>query len=166
MIWCEEQDWVYEIFDLATDPSEFGAHADFVRTWASCRTNDNIPLKSQLGFEDFRGWWGWITLGEVLHAEDCAMRYRLWGTRVAELTCLEMTGKTMQEHYGDRVDATNYNEIDLSFIRKLVQQPSIGRQSGPVDWDMPGYKQMSTLRLPLSRDGQSVDYLISAVVAT
>ncbi|MDW3204104.1 MAG: hypothetical protein R8L07_01070 [Alphaproteobacteria bacterium] len=166
MIWCEEQDWVYEIFDLNTEPDQFGAHADFVRIWSAHRSGGRVPLKSEFGFENFRGWWGWITLGEIVDPEGSAMRYRLWGTHVAELTRLEMTGKTMQHFYGNRIDATNYNEFDLAFIRKLVQKPAIGRQSGPVDWDMPGYKQMSTLRLPLSRDGKRVDFLISAVVAT
>ncbi|MBO6838267.1 MAG: hypothetical protein RLW87_04220 [Alphaproteobacteria bacterium] len=166
MIWCEEQDWLYEVFDLTTDPGEFGAHADFVRIWAAKLAPGKLPLKSEIGFEDFRGWWGWITLGEVLDPEGGAMRYRLWGSHVAELTRLEMTGKTMQQQYGERIDATNYNEFDLAFIQRLVREPAIGRQSGPVDWDIPDYQRMSTLRLPLSRDGSRVDYLVSAVIAT
>lgn len=164
-LWREIEDWRYEVFGLDTDAETFGRHADLVRRWRAKAPDGGIPDRSDFAFEDFTGWWGWITITQLLDPEGRALRYRLWGSYVAELTRLEMTGKTMQDHHGRRPDGTNYNDTDLAFVRELVARCAIGRNSGPVDWDMPEYRQMSTIRLPIRFGGDRIGGFLSGVRA-
>lgn len=165
-VWRRIGAWVYEIHAFDTPAACFGPHESLVALWRDCCPDaETPPSRRAFSFEDFRGWWGWITLIDLLDAEGGAVRYRLWGSELASLTKLEMTGKTMQDHHGVRADGTNYNDVDLAFIRELTARCAIGRSNGPVDWDMPGYKSMTTVRLPLSADGVHVTGFLSGVVA-
>ncbi len=165
MLWRYVEDWQYELFELDTSPAEFLRHQGIMALWNSKRVDGNLPFKNAFSFEDFREWIGWISIADVIEPDGSTIRYRLWGTHIASLTHLEMTGKTMQAHHGDRIDATNFNDTDLDFVREIVGKRLIGLCAGPVDGDMPAYKNMATLRLPLTRDGTTVGCLLNAVVA-
>lgn len=164
-VWRTVDNWTYEIHAADTDAACFANHESLVELWHGKRVGEALPARSDFDFEDFRGWWGWVTIGELLDPEGGVMRFRLWGSKVAELTQLEMTGKTMHDHHGTRPDATSYDDIDLDFIRELTVRRGIGRSIGPVDWNMPDYARMETVRLPLADDGHAVDGFLSGVVA-
>lgn len=165
-VWRRSEGWTYELFPLDTPAETFGPHASFVALWQERRRRRDglLPARTDFAFEDFRDWWGWITIIDLLEADGSAVRYRLWGTKVGELTRLEMTGRTMREGCVSRDDALYYNETDAAFMRVLVERQAIGRCAGPIDWDMPGFRSMATVRLPLAQDGERIDAYLNAVV--
>ncbi|NMM43140.1 PAS domain-containing protein [Rhodospirillaceae bacterium KN72] len=167
MAWLERYDWRYDLFPFDAPGDCFPRNDRFVALWQSKVVNGAVPARADFQMEELKPWLGWLTILEILDPVAPRARFRLWGSHLAELTRLEMTGKTMQERFGEGSDATHYNAADLEFIREIVTRPCIGLAAGPVDWDIPDYALMSTVRLPISFRGDGIaDGIISQVTVS
>ncbi|MDF1750364.1 MAG: hypothetical protein P1V34_15965 [Alphaproteobacteria bacterium] len=165
MLWKKVDNWIYTLHDLTTPSAEFERYESIVKIWHSKAEAGKIPNKRDFAFEDFRGWWGWLSLADIMDPDASSIKYRLWGTYVREMTGLEMTGKTMEANLGDRSDNTVFEATDIEFVQQIVKRRLIGVSTGPVDWKLPDYRQMSTIRLPLTYDGETVGSVLSASLA-
>ncbi len=166
-LWRDVYNWSYFLANIDMAPSAFGTHRSIVELWNAKRENGSLPAWRDFDFLDFEGWWGWLSMIELLSPDASSMVYRLWGTNLARYIGLEMTGKSMTDvysHVPDASDSRTYSEDDLIFLREVVGRREIGYATGPVDWDLPQYNWMATVRLPLADDGSTVDRVLSAVI--
>ena len=81
--------------DLSTLGFEIGHSRDFLAYWQSLRADGGIPHARQVNPGRIKELLPDLIIFEVL--ADGTVRYRLTGTRVAERTGLEPTGKSLQE---------------------------------------------------------------------
>ena len=90
--------WVYRTYPLATSATAFGPFRDFVALWLEKRGSDRpYPAWTDFQLEDFRDWYGQLSLGEVQY-DPFDLFYRLWGTRLVDWWNYEMTGKCLSEY--------------------------------------------------------------------
>lgn len=167
--WLVASKWSYFLVDADDSAINFGDHTSILKVWAAKRRGTSFPAWRDFDLADFQNWWGWLTLIDVDIADlaGSRMTYRLWGTRLVNALGLEMTGKSMTDVYTaqpDALDGRSYNDHDLAFVREIAAEGKVGYSIGPVDWDLPEYTWMATIRLPLASDGRTVDHILSAVI--
>jgi hypothetical protein len=155
-VWRTSDDWIYETFSIDASAREFRLFEPFVNLWNSKRTGRALPTWKDYRFEEFAGWYGWVTVEDIIPGDRYDARYRLWGTKVAELFEIELTGKRMSDAPPEFYDD---NEFDL--YQKLVDDVLITISGGPLKWQNRVHKTISTIDLPLSENGKDVDQLIS-----
>ncbi len=163
-MWSKIEHWTYYISSLDTPSTQFEYHEPMVALWNDKRHGTQLPAWSDFELEDFKGWWGWITVVDCLSPDGDDWVYRLWGSEVARFTGHEMTGKAMKAKQSDDVvDVLHYNDHDFDHMKLLYDEKKIGLLEGPVNTEIPNLNWVSINRLPLANDGSRVDKFLNAV---
>lgn len=167
---CKD-DWAYYLADTSLRASDGGPFADLIELWRNKAdpdtTDPSLPTWSDFELSDFQDWWGWLTVIDFLSDEPTDHVYRLWGSNLVNRLHVEMTGRKMSDHWGDCTDAQGSVSVDIALLAAIREQRKIGFSIGPIDRRYPGLGSVGTLRLPLSKDGKSVDQILNAnILAT
>ena len=128
--------------------------------WLEKVRDGYLPGRGDIDPIDFPHLLGRINLIDVLRDQDrLRYRYRLWGTKIAEMIGRDHTGRLLE----DVVLPRDYRRIGTVFGEVVetgrphfwqIPVPFIGRDFG-------SYRR---LLLPLAGDGLSVDLLLSLVI--
>lgn len=159
-------DWSYKLYDLSTPPETFPVHAGILELWRSKRVGGKLPDWRDFDFMEFREWWGWLTVLDVVSLSPVDGMYRLWGTNVVQVTGTDMTGKRLADYEGEIPDASSYIDADLELFEHVGVNKVLGYQYGPVNVELISYNWLYILRMPLAADGENVDKILSADFAT
>lgn len=161
--WRRAEAWTYFLYDLNTPASNFKHHASFIETWNKKRVGGNLPAWRNFELEDFRDWYGMITVIDLLSPDGSDGRYRLWGGKLADFIGHDLTGHAMSDHRSSKRHGYCYSATDFEFFRAMISERKIGYHVGPVDSSDTNIKQIATVRLPLADDGHTIDRFLSAV---
>lgn len=150
-----EHDWFYRVYDQQTPAEAFGVFAPVITLWQSQLSGDRVPEWTDFEFDDFIGWYGHISLGE-LQTDFSEMVFRLWGTELTEIwgkdyTSLSMKDDTLPKHW---------EEIEQPYIETLVQKTGIGVCGGTLYVFDRDFINVTYVDLPVTRAGKS-PYLMS-----
>ena len=70
--------WNYHTFERFSDPSEFGQFASLVSLWRSKWKGDDLPAWRDFDFHDFKDWYGWLLVEDVIPDGGGDVLFRLW----------------------------------------------------------------------------------------
>lgn len=155
-IWRRNNGWLYEVFEISTDPSTFGNQADFVATWKSKVRDGRLPAWRDFDpIEDFRNWYGWVNVEDILCAAPYNARFRLFGTNVATIYGSDLTGMEIRD-----VPGQFFTDVEYLLSEKLVAESLIGRSSGTVRWQDRRFHELCVVELPLADTGVDVDRML------
>ena len=128
--------------------------------WLDRLADGQLPSRADIDPIDFPHLLGRINLIEVLHTQPrMRFRYRLWGTKIADLIGRDYTGRFIE----DLMLPTDYRRISGALTETVeshrphfwqVPIPFIGRDFG-------SYRR---LLLPLASDGETVDLLMALLI--
>ncbi|WP_299376069.1 PAS domain-containing protein [uncultured Kiloniella sp.] len=93
-----------------------------------------------------------------VHRNPLDFEYRLVGTLIDEITMGSYTGKRISE-----IPTQNPPSRMFSLYERVVQEREPVRTILPYVGDLPGIKDVESLVLPLSRDGNEVDMLLGGI---
>ena len=154
MIITEQVDgWIYAAHPLATPDATFGGFADAVATWRSKARDGALPRKRDFRPEDFRRWLGWVIIYEVV-PQPFDLRFRLFGSNLAENLNTDNTGKLFSQAYAHVPGHT----VTLRHFRTLWRQRMIGMSSGPMNWEGLAFHSGLFLDLPVADDTGELAY--------
>ena len=129
--------------------------------WASLRRNGRLPSRAQLDPVQLKRLLPTISLIDVVpHQAGHFFRQRLAGTGLYSVYGCEITGRRLDEIYG---------EAEVSYWREQLNQvvetarPAVGCQ--PVASRSGSVSSLLWLRLPLASDGMTVDMILGFDVA-
>lgn len=180
-IWRQIGDIRFELHARDSLDGAFPRHDSLIALWNDRREGRVLPSWSAFAFEDFRGWWGWVAVGELLDAPDARIRFRLWGTRIAAISGVEWTGRVLPHPQSSGDDAPQDGngpepgwEVGLGlglpaftdgYLDALTTRRAVGLISGPVEREDISHDRADFLLLPLASDGERVDaYLCGLAV--
>lgn len=165
MLWCREDDWVYELYPLDEPSETFPGFETILRLWRAKSRNDSLPKWSDFEMMDFEGWWGWINVYDFHGANRERLLVRLWGSRIAEICGFDLTGRELTPS-GDngRVDAQHITKTDIAHHRAAAEKKQIAYSHGPVKVEYRAWKRLYDLGLPLAEDGEYVDKILYATL--
>ncbi len=150
-----EHDWFYRVYEQQTDADVFGVFAPIVRLWQSKISDGKLPDWSEFGFDDFQGWYGLVSLGEI-KPDYSEMIFLLWGTGLVELWDKDYTGKAMKE---DTVP-DHWETIEKPYVEATVNLKGIGVSGGTLDVVGRNFVDVTYVDLPVTRSGKE-PYLMS-----
>jgi len=150
-----DDNWKYYRYDLNESASDFPHFESLWQRWQNKRIDGKLPAWRDFDLEDFRGWYGFIIVYDVLH-NPFDLKYRLFGTEMVALFQTEYTGKTIRENNFDIEDTQ-----DLDHFEGLLNQRKIGASSGPIYWDNRDWRNLTFLDLPLSDDGDVITHFLT-----
>jgi hypothetical protein len=157
-------DWVYNVYDVDTSPSDLGVFQPIVALWRAKMVGDNLPAWKDFELEDFDGWYGWISVGDVSFKNGFDIHYRLWGTFVVDLLGYEMTGGSPRRINAGQVEYVGgYDQEEFDFLKLITQKPSIGIAAGSVHWHEFTHQKYTEITLPLADDGKTIDKLLQVI---
>ena len=160
--WLVDHDWHYHYFPLDESETSFPGFASVLSLWRE-KGDGGFPAWSDLDFMDFQDWWGWLCVYDVLDVEVPSFKVRLWGTRIAELSGIDLTGRALiPEACTTTVDATGITLNDLRFAAKICKERLLGFNFGPHKIEYGERWMYHELSLPLSSDGECIDKLLFA----
>lgn len=160
MEWLVDEDWHYEVFSLTTPTERFDAFADFVALWRS-KHAERLPAWSDFDLMDFEGWWGWVSVYDIVDLAVPAFRVRLYGTKIVDVTGFDPSGRVLTpKDAGTTVDATTITENDFKFLAHVVSERLIGRMHGPYKIGLGPSLMFHELYLPLSDNGVDIDKMM------
>jgi len=116
-----------------------------------------MPSRSDIDPLDLRFCLGWICMIEVLYGAQTRYRYRLDGTKLAEITGFDLTGK-----YVDQIESEGYRQLSDMAYGRVVNTKSPLFLGNKEDWLERGF-YMESVALPLSDDGVRVTTLMEVV---
>lgn len=148
--------WTYAAFSLATPDAAFGRFESAVRLWRAKAAPGQLPRKRDFLPEDFKGWHGWVLIYDVLDA-PFDLRFRLFGSNVAEALKIENTGKRFSEAYAH---VPNHG-VTLRHFEHLVETRSIGMSCGPMNWEGLDFQIGLFLDLPVADDRGELAYFFT-----
>jgi len=168
-VWTRsENGWLYETFEPDENAPELGEFLPLVELWRSKRARSSHPAWRDFDLMDFKGWWGWLAVADVVPDETDAYRFRLWGTKIVNLYGIEMTGRTLSKanEPSDVKTAIASTATDFAFYSHIVNSGEIGLMSGRQYWRNRDYLNHRELHLPLANEGEEVDgYLVAMSVS-
>lgn len=151
----------YQVYDCNTDPNEFGVFQSFVELWNSKRENTQLPAWRDFKFNDFVGWYGWISVCDVSFDPVFDTHYRLWGTNVADFNGYDLTGESPRINTVPPFEYSyGFDQEDFDFLETLVKQSAIGTAFGACIYQNRSHMKYKEITLPLADDGQTVDKLL------
>ncbi len=160
----DSSDWEYRVCSCETPAADFGVFASIVELWNARRTPGRLPAWRDFRFEDFVGWYGWICVCDVVYEPIFDTRYRLWGTRVAEILGYDMTGRSPRRNSAAPFEYEGgYSQAEFDFLETLARQPAIGVTSGSIHWQGRDHVSYEEITLPLSDAGDAVDRLLFVI---
>lgn len=159
-----EDDWTYHLVHMETPPECFDMFATVVELWQVKKRGDSLPAWRNFDFDEFKDWWGWLTVIDLIPGGVFDGQFRLYGSNLVDLIGKELTGKSLRGGaMAPSIDQNGYKTHDFGFLEDVTRMPAIGIASGPVFWQNRDHVTITTLRLPLADDGKNVDRILSAV---
>lgn len=152
-----DDNWKYYRYDLDEPVSDFPHFESLWQCWQTRRTDGKLPAWRDFDFDDFRGWYGFLIVYDVLH-NPFDLKYRMFGTEMVEMYKAEYTGKTIRENNFEIED-----NQDLDHFEGLYNQRKVGASTGPIYWDDRHWRCLSFLDLPLSDDGNTITHFLTAM---
>lgn len=160
--WLVDHDWQYHCYPLDEPGATFPAFASILALWRA-KGGGGLPAWADFDFLDFEGWWGWISVYDVLDLDEPRFRVRLWGTRVAEMSGIDPTGEIlMPETCASHVDSSAITLNDMKFTAHICKERLIGHMYGPQLIRYGERWMYFEIYLPLSSDGENVDKIMFA----
>lgn len=160
----DSSDWEYRVYSCETRAADLGVFASIVELWNARRAPGRLPAWRDFRFEDFVGWYGWVSVCDVTYEPIFDTRYRLWGTRVAEILGYDMTGRSPRRNSEPPSEYEGgYSQVEFDFLETLARQPAIGVTAGSIDWQGRGHISYEEIILPLSEEGEAVDRLLFVI---
>lgn len=123
--------------------------------WNSARRGRAMPARADIDPLDLKVCLGWICMIDVLPAHR--FRYRLDGSKLAEITGFDLTGK-----YVDQIESADYRQLAELVYGRVVATKQPLFLGNMEDWLQRGFF-MESVTLPLSEDGQTVTTLMEVV---
>lgn len=151
-----EHDWFYRVYENDTSPDVFGAFAPFVQLWQSKLTESRLPEWTDFDFDDFIGWYGHISLGELEH-DYSKMVFCLWGTTLTDLWGKDYTGKV----FANNEFPEHWKNVEQPYVENVVKRKGIGVCGGTLHRLNREFINITFIDLPVSRAGKT-PYLMSA----
>ncbi|MGF1624527.1 MAG: hypothetical protein ACFCVH_06555 [Alphaproteobacteria bacterium] len=137
--------WTYAAHPASTPDVLFGDFAPAVAMWRAKARPGALPRKRDFSLPDFRGWFGWVIIYDV-QADPFDLRFRLFGSQLAERLRLEHTGKRFSEAYAH----VPGHEVTLRHFRALWRHRMIGTSSGPMNWEGQDFHSGRFIDLPVA----------------
>jgi hypothetical protein len=156
IITAQVDGWTYLAQPLSTPAADFGRFASAVAMWRAKAPAGMLPRKRDFQPEDFRGWLGWVIIYEVV-PEPFDLRFRLFGSNLAENLNTENTGKLFSQAYAHVPGHT----VTLRHFRTLWRQRMIGMSSGPMNWEGLAFHSGLFLDLPVADDTGKLAYFFT-----
>ena len=125
--------------------------------WHRFFRHGRLPSRADFSIEDLRPWLGKLILVDVLHNPDgIDLFYRVHGTKLAEILGQELTGKRLSDLQPPELRAL----IHAEYLEVLAaRKPMVFRRRRSYG-DLGTYL-VERILLPLSRDGGTVDQVLS-----
>ncbi len=160
-VWRQNDDWVYELFPLTTPASDLGQFAPFIEMWQSKRAGDRLPAWADFVIDDFAGWWGWVSVFDIVGRNPFTIKVRLAGTGITALLAHETTGRVYTaSEIGKPPTLAHIQHDDLDYFEALTEQPQLGRTIGKIDHALVGWCDFFEIALPLADNGETIDKII------
>lgn len=151
-----EHDWFYYVYSRNTPADVFGPFAPFVELWQSRFAGENIPEWTEFDVDDFIGWYGNISLGEV-EQDFSNMVFRLWGTELTELWGNDYTNKV----FGNNKFPEHWKSVEQPYVEAVVRDSGIGICGGTLHRLDREFVNITFVDLPVRRVGKT-PFLMSA----
>jgi len=85
----------------------------------------------------------------------------LFGTNVAELFEIDVTGKLASELTEDKFNSTH----DIPFYKNIAENFHLSRTSGTLHWQGRAYRKATFIELPLSDNDERATHMISMLIS-
>jgi len=131
--------------------------AAFYRYWESKRAGRAMPSRADLDLAEMKVFLSGVVLVDVLR-DPFRLVYRVVGTREVEARGYDPTGREVIEH----ASGTAHGEV-MENYRLVIEGRSFVYDEEPVEAASWRIRESGTLLLPLSRDGETVDMVITYV---
>ena len=147
-------EWKFEHFPTDITPEKLKPFSDIISIWQSKHHKNQLPKWADFDLPDFKGWHQNLCLCDVMENKEDS-RFRIWGSALSEVFNQNATGMLLSEAN------VNYTTYDRQQYREFVEEKTIMRCDGTLDWLGKSYKHATLLHLPLSENGRDVDrYLV------
>ncbi|WP_169568203.1 PAS domain-containing protein [Sneathiella limimaris] len=143
--------WEYGKCALDANPADFGPFQSIVSLWQSKRKGNELPLRRDFEFSDFRGLWGRVAIVN-LERDPFNVRFTLWGTKLAEWWGVDYTGKLLGEK---AINPEAWKTVEGRYFVEMSERPFIGLIQGHLDQYKRSHRRVVGVDLPLS-DGKQV----------
>lgn len=130
-------------------------HEELFAYWAKLRRQGALPGRQDIDPGGFKRLLPTISLIDVRPGNPRDYRVRLAGTNLYTVYGREITGKPLSEVYNSAAEAYWRHELDQVVEKR---RPSVGRHS--LSWRGAAHLSIVWLRLPLARDGRTVDMIL------
>jgi hypothetical protein len=124
------------------------------RLWQSKRKGRTLPKRGDFDHRELLPWFGNLILLDVLDG-GADYRYRLFGIVLAQEAGFDMTGKLLSE-YPIKSNLPHFYEVFANVIRDRA--PALSEHDPAVSH----IRRRRRLVLPLGKDGETVDMMMSA----
>ncbi|HYM30375.1 MAG TPA: PAS domain-containing protein [Candidatus Cybelea sp.] len=151
----------YDESEFVTDPGlalREPALQSLLALWNAKRGAKAMPARADFDVADLRPHLGHLVLVDVLRPE-MRFRYRLIGVEVTRRVGRDSTGKYLDELYAPE----QYDRVIVAY-RWVTQQCRPIRVEATLRHAHREWMRIESLDLPLSRDGESVDMIMSRPV--
>ncbi len=113
-----------------------------------------LPERSDFNLRELRPVLGYLSISERVDAENggCVFRLRLYGTRLAEMTGNDPTGRIIDEVEGTEGIVARFRWI-VETARPLF------RRAIPIPWAVHDFRRYDLLALPLGK-GRKVEQIL------
>ena len=130
---------------------------EILRYWAEIRDGKDLPSRSDFDPLDLRGTLGWVTLADR-NAEAGEFRYRLVGTRISELTGIDLTGQPVSAMtlggYSDFLMGRMWETVDRA--RPIGTRYALDLRQRRV--------LIERIDLPLTNGSDRVEFILSGIL--
>ena len=168
MIPCEENpalldsitsfEWTYRFYHRTAETNSFPVFSSFHALWQSKAGDRSHPAWSDFDFYDFRGWHGWVYVGEVT-ADRQDFRFRLFGSHIVDLLGDDYTGRLFSQI---EEGSAAGKQVEMEMLPRQVDEGLLVHMEGPINWQGRHHQMMETLALPLSEDGGQTTHILAA----
>ena len=148
--------WTYAAHPLSSPAATFGDFAPAVAMWRTKAAASALPRKRDFALPDFRGWFGWVIIYDVV-PEPFNLRFRLFGSHLAERLRLEHTGKLFSDAYAH----VPGHEVALRHFHRLWRHRMIGTSTGPMNWEGQDFHSGRFVDLPVAGDDGQVAHFVT-----
>src|SRR5512144_1342771 len=142
--------------ETITDPKVRQVYA----YWLDARGDRSMPSRADIDPLDLRFCLGWVCLVDVVYDPDPRFRFRLDGSRLTNLTGMDLTGQ-----YVDMLDGPAYRDFILAIYNRVVTTKEPVFIANMAQWSDRGYR-VEQVTMPLSNDGVTVHGLMDVTIPT
>jgi hypothetical protein len=127
---------------------------DIQRLWHEKSTDGRVPARSDFSIDDLKPWLGRLILVDILPDGD--IFYRVHGTELAEWLGQDLTGKTLSA-----LNPPEFRALIRAEYADIVasRSPAVIRRRR--HYEGRGSFVIERILLPLSRDGQTIDQVLT-----